>query len=53
MKLKIDEWTVMSGMTLIALVWAPHDLYCNRKVRQKARRNQRFYKEMYRGKYGY
>lgn len=50
---EIDALTVVVGMAIYHIMWAPHDVYCNRKVKKKAQRNQQIYKEMYRGKYGY
>lgn len=53
MKRELESWLVVGGMALIGIVWAPHDIYCNKKRKKKAANNQKIYKEMYRGKYGY
>lgn len=52
-KRDIDVYSVLSGMILTTIIWAPHDLWSLRQRKKKAARNLELYKEMYRGKYGF
>lgn len=40
-------------VAFLAVLMAPFGFWSNRKMRRQAARRQQFYKEMYRGKYGY